>query len=473
MRVTAVAVLALLLSCARIEPPPGGPPDAAPPQLVATRPDSLARLPDFGGDVEFRFDEIVSEGGSPNNGTGSGDLEKLVILSPTTRVPKVRWHRDHISVRPNEGWKPNRVYRVELLPGVTDLRRNRSVKGGVITFTTGAPLPTATITGLVVDWTTSRPAPAALVEALLLPDSLPYRGLADSSGRIVLGPLPPGQYVVKGILDANRNARADGREAYDSVRLVAGKTDAGELWAFEHDTVSARIKAVTTLDSLSASVEFTQMLDPRQRLKLDAVTVRVLPDSTPVRVLSLLPKPVDDSLHPPAPPAVRLDSTARDSARRDSLPRVRRDSLKPGLPPARRDSLRQVKPPAQRDSLRPPRPGIQEIEGPGRPGQRPEAKALTTRPPLFDRLVLRVAAPWKPEGRYEVEVRGVRNVTGVSGNARGVLSVPKPTPRDTLAPKATPKATPRDSLAPRPTPKPAPKSVPLDSLKRRLPQKSP
>ena len=74
-----------MLSCARIEPPPGGPPDAAPPQLIATRPDSLARLPDFEGDVEFRFDEIISEGGAP------------------TRAPAPATWRSWSSCRPRRG----------------------------------------------------------------------------------------------------------------------------------------------------------------------------------------------------------------------------------------------------------------------------------------------------------------------------------------------------------------------------------
>ena len=184
---------------------PGGPPDIAPPQLVATRPDSLASIPNFKGDVEFQFDEVISEGGSPNQGAGTGDLEKLVILSPTTRVPDVSWRRSRITVHPAEGWRPNRVYRVELLPGVVDLRRNQSKRGTVLTFTTGAPLPTTTIDGTVVDWTSSRPSSEALVEALLLPDSLSYRGLADSSGHFSLGPLPAGEYLVRGVIDQNRN----------------------------------------------------------------------------------------------------------------------------------------------------------------------------------------------------------------------------------------------------------------------------
>ena len=97
----AAAALAMAaLSCARIEPPPGGPPDPTPPRLIATRPDSFAQIPGFKGDVEFRFDEVISEGGSPNAGTGTGDLEKLVILSPATRVPEVTWRRSRITVRP-------------------------------------------------------------------------------------------------------------------------------------------------------------------------------------------------------------------------------------------------------------------------------------------------------------------------------------------------------------------------------------
>ena len=66
--------LAVLSGCARMEPPPGGPPDAAPPRLIAVSPDSFARLTPFRGVAEFQFDEVVSEGGSPNRGVGTGGL---------------------------------------------------------------------------------------------------------------------------------------------------------------------------------------------------------------------------------------------------------------------------------------------------------------------------------------------------------------------------------------------------------------
>jgi Bacterial Ig-like domain len=408
-------VLCVLPACARMEPPPGGPPDRSPPRLVAVQPDSMARLPGFKGHVEFRFDEVISEGGTPNTGQGTGDLEKLIILSPSNRVPEVSWKRNRITVKPSEGWRPNRVYRVQLLPGVTDLRRNRSNEGMVLTFTTDAPVPSTTITGTVVDWSTSRPAAAALVEALLMPDSLPYRGLADSSGHFSLGPLPAAEYLVRGVIDQNHNLKPDPREAFDSVRIRKGATNAGELWAFEHDTTPARIKTITVADSTSATVEFTQMLDPVQRLQPSSATLRILPDSSPVKVVSILPKPIDDSLN--AKPAGReADTTKADTTKADT---TRGAEARPGAPAI--------------------------------PGRRPMAgqpAPLKTKPPLFDRLVLRVPQPWKPGGHYVLEIRGVRNVSGVTGTATGALTVPTQAAADSLKQKADSLKQKADSLRP-------------------------
>ena len=407
-----------VLSCARIEPPPGGPPDRAPPRLIAVEPDSFAVLRGFKGAAEFHFDEVISEGGTPNTGQGTGGLEKLVVLSPTTQVPEVSWKRTRITVKPREGWRPNRVYRVQLLPGVTDLRNNPSREGAVLTFTTGAPRPQNTLRGVVVDWSTSRAAARALVVASLLPDSLPYRGVADSSGRFSLGPLPAGDYLLTGVLDQNQNLVQDSREAYGSARVSGGRSDGGELWAFVHDTVPARIQTATADDSVSATITFSQKLDPRQRLTPRDARLRLLPDSTPVAIASLLPKPLDDSLNRKAPAA---DTSAADTVgKADSTPARRRGQ------------------PANRARL--PEP----------------TEVLTSRPPLFDRLVLRVPRPWAPGARLVLEIRGVRNVTGVLGDAVGVIAVPekpKPTARDTsraAARRDTTKARPRTRQPPTP-----------------------
>ena len=400
-----LAAVAYAAACAKIEAPPGGPRDVAPPRLIATLPDSLAVLPAFDGEVEFRFDEVVSEGGTASQGTGTGDLERLVILSPTTRVPEVRWRRNRITVRPREGWQPNRVYRVELLPGVLDLRNNRATgTGAVVTFTTGAPAPGTTLRGRVFDWVTGRPAAGALVEAVLVADSLPYRAAADSAGRFVLGPLPAGEYLVYGSLDQNRNFRREQREVFDTVRLAAGSTGPIELWTFPRDTVGPRM-TIARLDSVSATLTFTQPLDPRQRLDSSAVSVRLLPDSTPVHVIAVRTRAEQDS-------AAARERAARDTTRRADSAAV----------PA--------------------------------PGQRADSAGAPSRQALNDRLIVQVATPLAPGSRYVIEVRGIRNVNGAAASPAAVLAIPAapaiPSADSTAADSAVRDSLPAGPARPRP-----------------------
>ncbi|MGH7628146.1 MAG: Ig-like domain-containing protein [Gemmatimonadales bacterium] len=368
-----------LLSCANVQPPPGGPPDAVAPELLAAVPDSLAILPGYDDDVEFRFSEVIAEGSQPSQGLGTSDLERLVILSPTDRVPEVRWRRRRITVRPAEGWQPDRVYRVELLPGVTDVRRNRADVHRVVTFTTGAALPEDSLGGTVIDWKVGRPAAGALVEAVMLPDSLVYRAVADSSGNFRLRPLPRGEYLVYGVIDGNKNLRRDPREAFDSTRVPADSARAGDLYAFVHDTLPPRIQTIAPADSVTATVTFALPLDPAQRLDSSAVTLRQLPDSAPVAVRGLRLPPTDGR-------AVR--QAGRDARETGDSVGKREDSL-PARPPARQPA----------DSAR--------------------------RPALNDRLVLEAAEPWRPGDRFLVEIRGVRTVSGIGGDVRAPLVIPE------------------------------------------------
>ena len=386
-RLSRNSLLVLATACANIQPPPGGPPDKTPPTLTSVYPDSMTMPSNFKGNVEFRFNEVVSEGSSPSQGFGTGDLEKLIVLSPTDKTPVVGWHRRRITARPAEGWKPNRVYRVELLPGVADVRQNKSTAHAVVTFTTGAPVPHDSLRGRMFDWKAGSPAALALIEAVLEPDSLPYRALADSAGRFSFGPLPHGEYLVFGVIDVNHNFRRDLRESFDSVRIrpESATTEVPELYAFVHDTLPPRLVDATPSDSITASLAFASPLDPFQRLDSSNATVRKLPDSTVVPVVSL---------------GLR-DSTVQ---RRADTAAVRRaDSAAIRMGPIRLDTT--------------------------------AATRAMHRPPLSDRLVLKVGEPWHPGDRFLIELKGIRTVSGRSGDARGVLAIP-----EAKAPPAPPSA---------------------------------
>jgi hypothetical protein len=416
-------------------PPQGGPEDKVPPVLLATVPESIGSYPEWNRDVEFLFDEVVSEGSTPNFGLGTGDLERLILLSPSKGVPKVGWKRDRLTISPREGWKPNRVYRVELLPGLMDLRRNRLDTSAVLTFSTGGPAPTDTLSGIVIDWPAGRAARQALVELVLLPDSLVYRTVTDSSGRFRVGPLPRAEYIVFGAIDQNKNNQRERRESYDSTHLAAARPAAAPLWLIPRDTLGPRITQVTPNDSVSATVTFSGPLDPYQ--PAESLVVRLLrqADSSQVPFRSLLPKVLDDSLQ-------RLARAAADSAR--AAADTARPDAAPPRPPA-------VKPPAA-GAPAPARPGAAAAR------QDPEVDSvLALRPALYDKLVLRTDSAFQPESRLIVEVLGIRSAAGVAGDARNVLVIPKrvPPPRaDSAAVRSDSTARPAADTVPKPAPTP-------------------
>jgi hypothetical protein len=70
---------------------------------------------------------------------------------------------------------------------------------------------------------------------------------------------------------------------------------------------------------------------------------------------------------------------------------------------------------------------------PGAAGQRPAVKL--SRPPLSDRLVVRLGAPVAPGTHYLVETHDVKNVTGFLGSPKAGFEVPK-RPKPTLADSA-------------------------------------
>ncbi len=151
--VAGLLLSALAASCASQGEPPGGPPRTTPPQIVRVVPESGAVVPDWHGDAVIVFDEVIDEmpasPGPPGAITG---LARQVILSPAAGEVKVSWHRTAIRVRPAEGWRPQRVYRLELLPGITDLRRNVLKRGTTVVFSTGPAIPATALTGTAVLW---------------------------------------------------------------------------------------------------------------------------------------------------------------------------------------------------------------------------------------------------------------------------------------------------------------------------------
>jgi len=419
-------------ACARQGEPPGGPPHTTPPQIVRVTPESGAVVPALKGDAVIQFDEVIDEmPGSRGGGGGGGTaaavtgLAHQIVLSPVAGEVRVSWHRSAIHVKPAEGWKPNRVYRLELLPGITDLRRNIMKKGTTVIFSTGAPLPHAALAGTALQWVEQRVLTGGVIRAAPLPDTVAYVTLTDSAGDFHLSDIPPGRYLVWLIQDQNNNRQLDRREPFDSVTVAVDSSASAVLWAFAHDTVGPRIRGVDPVDSVAFRIQFTAPLDPRRPLDTAAVRVFALPDTTPVAVRALFTSAQYDS----------LQTKARALA--DSLRRAKDTTAhaKPPAPPAPR---------APAGAGPAPRVPIGRDTAAARVDTTKIRQLLKQRPVPSDRLVVQTAQPLEPGKKYLIRVHDATNLNGaVAAEAHGVLTVPVPKPaaRDTTR-------APRDSIKP-------------------------
>jgi len=412
------AVAGALSACASVGDPPGGPPDIAPPRIISIQPESGAVVPNFNDDITIQFDETIEEQASSGQRTeGLAGLEQQILLSPVAGRVNVDWHRSRITVKPKEGWK-RRVYRLQILPGFFDLRRNRFDSSATVLFSRGPAIGQARIGGIALKWVEQTTLLRALIEAVPLPDTVGYLTMADSGGQFNIENLQPGRYIVYATADANNDRRRGLREAYDSVEVTLDSSTNVALYTFTHDTIPPRPRTATFVDSVTIRVDMSEALDPTRSLDSTNLRVLELPDSTPVRIARVLTQRQFDSLSS----AARAKADSEAAAKRDSVPR---------------DTAR----------IRPPAPTDRQTV---RPSDRPRVdttlvrQLLARRPVPTDKLVITVVSPLKPETRYAVQILGATNLIGKMGDGTVSFTVPKPTPRDSTKTDSTRTKPPRE-----------------------------
>jgi hypothetical protein len=403
----AAVTLAAVAACASAGNPPGGPERHDPPQIVSISPDSNATHVNI-RNVEFKFDEVVSDRPAAQ---GATLLNQLFLISPSDGDPVVSWHRDHIDVRPRKGFRANQAYRVTMLPGLADLRNNVKHDGVSFLFATGDSFPHLGIVGRLFDWDQQRPANGGYIEATLLSDTtLVFVTATDTLGGFDVGPLGPGRYRVRGLIDANTNRVVDRGEKWDSTTVdVVDSRPSTELLAIERDTVSANFSRFTVEDSVTLRVDFDRPLDPTLQL-MPTMFVIQRADSSQLEIRSVQ-----------WVSAYERARQVADSIRADSA-RARGDTTQAPARPS---------PPP----LPPTRPGPQP----------PKPRAL---PP--DRAVVIKVSPATPmlQGTtYRISAHGLRNLVGTSHPITRTFQVARPAPRDTTkrAPGDTTRRPPGDT----------------------------
>jgi hypothetical protein len=407
-----IAVLALA-GCAQAGVPPGGPPDTEPPKLLRVTPDSNA-VNVSNDAIAFQFDEVVSE--KPR---GAPDLAGLFIISPSKGAHGVSWRRTRVEITPRGGLRPNTTYRVQMLPGMLDLDNNPDSSGVTFVFSTGPSIATGRIAGRAFDWATARPAQGALVEAIMLPDSARFATKADSSGAFVLTNMPPGQFLLRALIDQNNNGAVDARELFDTATVTLTDSLRREMLAAVRDSLGTGIASADLRDSVTVRLALDRPLDTLFVPVASMFRVQTA-DSADVPFAAIVTQAEEDR---------RIADSVQSKVVQDS---VRRAFVTDSARAA--DSARAVTAPIRAPSA---------PAGPPRPtGRRPGA---TTRPPpaaprdTSSRIVpkpsaripvmalyVRFAEPLKPATAYRVTATGLKSVNGETRTSTRVFTTPRP-----------------------------------------------
>lgn len=136
----AVVMGLLLVACASIGSPEGGPRDYTPPQVVKTSP-APGTLNFKGNKVEITFDEIVN----------LKDQQKKVIISPAPRtMPLIRSMGKKVTVEFRDPLEENTTYVIDFSNAIEDNNESNQLDGYTFAFSTGDQIDTLAVSGIVL-----------------------------------------------------------------------------------------------------------------------------------------------------------------------------------------------------------------------------------------------------------------------------------------------------------------------------------
>jgi hypothetical protein len=192
------------VACAVEAPPPGGPVDDIPPNIVGKVPraDSAGVAPE--SRISITFSEDMTRTG----------VERLLQLQPPIEIGEVRWKGRTVVVRPLEPLHPDTTYFVTLRAGFRDNHRVPSDIGIEWAFATSAAIDSGTISGRI--YFRREPTKKGVVRCFVLPVDSGFapeaerpdrEAVTDDNGDYELRYLPNrGNFlVVWAFEDANQN----------------------------------------------------------------------------------------------------------------------------------------------------------------------------------------------------------------------------------------------------------------------------
>ena len=208
------AWIVLLVACARMGNPDGGPYDETPPKVVRTSPKFGSANVKHAKKIIIEFDEMVKIDNA---------MEKVVISPPQIEQPEIEAVGKKVTVTLLDSLKPDMTYTIDFSDAIVDNNEGNPYGDYAFTFSTGEQVDTFQMSGNVLNASDLEPIKGILV-GLYKVDSLqstvdslfktvPFERISrtDSRGHFVVKGLSPGQYRAFALKDQNQNYIYDQR----------------------------------------------------------------------------------------------------------------------------------------------------------------------------------------------------------------------------------------------------------------------
>ena len=257
-----LTIITFILACARQLPPPGGPVDTIPPEVVETLPVPGATEVPTGTKIELLFSERMN----------NQSVENAVFISPwPSEEIFLKWKGRRLRIDFEDTLKENRTYVLTIGAKSSDLRNNPMKDSFSMAFSTGDKIDEGLISGAVYS---EGQIEGSLICAYSLQDSSnidPTRVLADyytqcnQEGTYQLTYVAPGNYRLFAIRDQDRNRKytrgidAIGITVSDVTLMPEQMSISGINFQLSvEDTISPKIRSAYAINQTNIVLRFSE-----------------------------------------------------------------------------------------------------------------------------------------------------------------------------------------------------------------------